>query len=156
MRAISCVVGRPLAQKLPVHKSIVRTLLAWRPTGVADNRCRLLTAVATVACLRVSEVTALPVCNLWFDHFTGMGVPGYEGSCGVYILKQKNDKQRTGHMPDIGVSRDPALDLVAQLRFWMEWMGLSIQPGCTERRGRRRAVPLVPGSSRRPLKVRAV
>ena len=146
--------GRPLAQKLPVHKSIVRTLLAWRPTGVADNRCRLLTALATAACLRMSEVASLQVPMVRSLH--GHGHTGLRGSCGVYILKQKNDKQRTGHMPDIGVSRDPALDLVAQLRFWMEWMGLSIQPGCTERRGRRRAVPLVPGSSRRPLKVRAV
>ena len=133
VRAISCVMGRPLALKLPVHKSIIRTLLAWRPTGVADNRCRLLTALATIACLRVSEVAALQVCDLWFDHFTGMGIPGYEGSCGVHILKQKNDQQRKGHMPGIGVSRDPTLDLVAQLRFWMEWMGLATQPGCTKR-----------------------
>ena len=36
-------------------------------------------------------------------------------------------------MPGIGVSRDPVLDLVAQLRFWMEGMGLSIQPSCIKR-----------------------
>ena len=102
-----------------------------RGTGVADNRCRLLTALAIEACLR--EVVALQVCNLRFDHFTGMGIPGYEGSCGVHILKQENDQQRKGHMPGICVSRDLALDLVAQLRFRMYWMGLFIQPGCTKR-----------------------
>jgi len=132
-RAIASITGRPLSLKLPVNKHIVRWLLAWRPTKVGEHRARLLTALATIACLRVSEVAALQVCDLWFDHFTGMGIPGYEGSCGVHVLKRKNDQERKGHYPGIGVSQDPALDLVAQLRFWMSWMRLAVHPDCTKR-----------------------
>ena len=69
--------GRPLALKLPVHKSIVHALLAWRPTGVADNRRRFLTALTIEACLRASDVAALQVCDLWYDHCTGIGIMGY-------------------------------------------------------------------------------
>ena len=49
-----------------------------------------MTIVATLCCLRVSELVRLKVYNLLFDHFTGMGVPGYDGACGV------NDSARKG------------------------------------------------------------
>ena len=70
-RSIASVTGRPLSLKLPIHRTIVVRLLAWRPTPVAWNRTRLATALATIACLRISEVAYLQVCDLSFDHFTG-------------------------------------------------------------------------------------
>ena len=68
-RCLACVMGRPLSLKLPIHKSVVAFLLGWRPASLADNRDRLLTSLATIACLRISEVAALQVCDLWFYFF---------------------------------------------------------------------------------------
>ena len=62
-RSIASVTGRPLSLKLPIHRTIVVRLLAWRPTQVAWNRARLATALATIACLRISEVAHLQACD---------------------------------------------------------------------------------------------
>jgi len=67
--------GRPLALKLQIQKATVRWLLAWRPTALAAHRARLLTAVATLACMRVNEVARLQVCDLWFDYLASYGIP---------------------------------------------------------------------------------
>ena len=72
-----------------------------------------------MACLRVSEVARLQVCDLWFDHLMSYGVPGFEGTCSVHIDWRKNDTQRKGHYPAFGQSRDPELDGVVQLGRWM-------------------------------------
>ena len=55
-RSIASVTGRPLSLKLPIHRTIVVRLPASSPTRVAWNRARLATALATIACLRISEV----------------------------------------------------------------------------------------------------
>ena len=133
-RSISSVTGRPLSLKLPIHRTIVVRLLAWRPTQVAWNRARLATALATIACLRVSEVAHLQACDLWFDHFTGYGIPGYEGTCAVHVNKRKNDRVRRGHHPALGRAADPELDIVYQLRVWMEALDLRVHPRCRKRR----------------------
>ena len=101
------------------HRTIVVRLLAWRPTQVAWNRARLATALATIACLRISEVAHLQACDLWFDHFTGYGIQGYEGMCAVHVNKRKNDLVRRGHHPALGRDEDPELDIVHQLRVWI-------------------------------------
>ena len=45
----------------------------------ASHRALLLTALATLACMRVNPVARLQVCDLWFDYLTSYGVPGFEG-----------------------------------------------------------------------------
>ena len=125
-RSITSVTGRPLSLKLLIHRTIVVRLLAWRPTQVAWNRARLATALATIACLRISEVAHLQVCDLWFDHFTGYGIPGYEGTCAVHVNKRKNDWVRRGHHPALERAEDQELDIVHQLRVWMEVMDLVV------------------------------
>ena len=69
-RSIASVTGRPLSLKLPIHRTIVVRLLAWRllPMQLAWNRARLATALAqaTIAssCLSISEVAYLQACDL--------------------------------------------------------------------------------------------
>jgi len=133
VRSIGTITGRPIKLKFPIHQAVVRWLLRWRPASVAVNRDRILTALATVACMRVSEVARLQSCDLWFDHFTGYGVHGFEGSCAVHVALRKNDSVRKGHLPGIGRSQDPELDLVWQLRVWLRQMQLDPRPGCTKR-----------------------
>jgi hypothetical protein len=134
VRSIGCIMGRPLSLKLPIHKSIVAWLLRWRPISVALNRNRLMAALATLACLRVSELARLQVCDLWFDYLTDWGLPGYEGTCAVHVCNRKNDAERKGHHPVLGRSMDPQLDIVVQLLAWMRWMGLEVHPRCEKRR----------------------
>ena len=132
-RSLGHIMGRPMALKLPIHRSIVARLLRWHPERVAVDRDRLLTVLATIACLRVSEVARLQACDVWFDHFTGTGIPGYEGTCGIFVAYRKNDSERRGHIPGLGRARDPALDVVSQLRTWMRQRNLVVRAGCTKR-----------------------
>ena len=75
----------------------------------------------------------LQACDLWFDHFTGYGIPGYEGTCAVHVNKRKKDRIRRGHHPALGRAEDPELDIVHQLRVWMEAMDLVVHPRCRKR-----------------------
>jgi hypothetical protein len=125
--------GRPIALKLPIQKETVRWLLAWRPRNLSSHRARLMTALATIACLRVNEVARLQVCDLWFDYLTSYGVPGFEGTCSVHIDRRKNDTQRKGHYPALGRAKDPTLDIVTQLRTWLLFPGMAVHPRCAKR-----------------------
>ena len=133
-RCLACVMGRPLSLKLPIHKSVVAFLLGWRPASLADNRDRLLTSLATIACLRISEVAALQVCDLWFDFFLQYGIRGYDGTAAVHVMRRKNDVERRGHHPALGRAIDPQLDIVFQLRQWLRFAGLAVHPACSKRR----------------------
>ena len=154
LRSIGCIMGRPLKLKFPVHKGVVRWLLRWRPDSVAANRDRLLTALATIACLRVSEVARLQSCDLWFDHFTGYGVGGFDGTCAVHVALRKNDSERKGHLPGLGCAHDPELDIVYQLQRWLDTMGLRPDRACLKRlRPAARCPlcpPLFPGTTKGP------
>ena len=132
-KMLGSVRGRPYALKLPIQKNTVRWLLAWRPETLAAHRARLLTVVATLACLRVSEVARLQVCDLWFDYLASYGVAGFGGTCSVHIDRRKNDTVRKGHYPAFGRSHDPSLDIVAQLRTWMRLGGLAVHRACAKR-----------------------
>jgi hypothetical protein len=59
VRMLGLVRGRPMALKLQIQKVTVHWLLAWRPSTLAAHRARLLTVVATLACMRVSEAIGL-------------------------------------------------------------------------------------------------
>jgi hypothetical protein len=133
VRMLGSIRGRPINLKLPIQKATVRWLLAWRPSTLAAHRARLLTALATLACMRVNEVARLQVCDLWFDYLTSYGVPGFEGTCSVHIDRRKNDTQRKGHFPALGRSQDPTLDIVTQLKTWLRYPGLAVDPRCTKR-----------------------
>jgi len=132
-KMLGSIRGRPLKLKYPIQKGTVRWLLAWRPDTLAAHRARLLTTVATLACLRVNEVALLQVCDLWFDHLTGYGIPGFESTCSLHITRRKNDTERKGHWPALGRSRDPELDIVQQLRVWLRLTGLSAHADCSKR-----------------------
>ena len=143
-RMLNTVRGRPLALKLPIQRSTVHWLLRWRPTGLAANRARLLTALATIACLRVSEVARLQVCDLWFDYLAEYGVPGFTGTCSVHVDRRKNDSERKGHHPALGRSRGCDTDIVRQLRAWMRLAGLSTATACRKRASPAARCPVCP------------
>jgi hypothetical protein len=126
-----------VALKLPIQKATERWLLAWRQDTLVAHHARLLTVVTTLACLRVNEVARLQVCDLCFDRgargrVMSYGVSGFEGTCSVHINRRKNDTQRKGHYPALSRSLDQGLDVVAQLRRWMELAGLAVHPLCAK------------------------
>ncbi len=49
------------------------------------------------------------------------------------IDRRKNDMVRKGHYPALGRSKDPALDIVAQLRTWLRVAGLAVHRACAKR-----------------------
>ena len=100
---------------------------------MAAHRARLLTAVATLACLWVHGVALLQVCDLWFDHLTGYGAPGFEGTCSLHIIRRKNDTQRRkGHWQAFGRSIDLRMDIVQQSRAWIQFAGLASLSDCSQ------------------------
>jgi hypothetical protein len=131
-KMLGSIRGHPVALKLPIQKATVHWLLAWRPSTLAAYRARLMTVVATLGCMRVNEVARLQVCDLWFDSLMSYGMSGFEGTCSVHINRRKNDTQRKGHYPAFGRSRDPELEVVVQLRRWLELAGLAVHPSCSE------------------------
>ena len=131
-RCLSSLLGRPSALRFPIHRSLVALLLRLRPASLRDNRDRLMVALATICCLRVSELAALQICDVWFDFHTGYGIPGFEGTAAIHIDRRKNDVERKGHHPAIGRALDPALDLVHQLLSWFLLNGLVVSPLCTK------------------------
>ena len=110
-RCLSSLLGRPSALRFPIHRSLVVLLLRLRPSSLRDNRDRLLVALATICCLRVSELVALQVCDLWFDFHTGYGIPGFHGTAAVHVGRSKNDVERKGHHPALGRAAGPTLDM---------------------------------------------
>jgi hypothetical protein len=60
------------------------------------------------------------------------GVSRFEGTCTVHLNRGKNDTQRKGHFPTFCQcrSQDPVLDVVVQLRYWLELAGLAVHPSC--------------------------
>ena len=138
-----------------------RWLLAWRPEAPAAHLARLLIVVATLACLRANEVALLQVCDLWFDHLTGYGVPGYKGTCSLHVTRRKKDRDtlRKGHWPAPCCSRDPELDIVQQLLVWLRPSGLSASADCSKRErpaARCSCPPLFPLTRRGPGRVTVV
>ena len=132
-RCLATLVGRPSALLFPVHRLIVADLLRMRPGSLRGNRDRLMVALATICCLRVAELVALQVCDLWFDFHMGYGIPGFRGTLAVHVGRRKNDCERKGHHPAVGRSRDRQLDLVFQLRRWLARNYITISPFCQKR-----------------------
>ena len=120
--------GRPLA--VNIYKSILRTLLAWRPTGVRCPRVPL--SAAHCACNdRVPARVRCPgffACPGLFRPATCIltTLPAWAYRA-ARALAGCESSSRTVTRSGIGVSRDPALDLEDRLCIWMEWM-----PGCTK------------------------
>ena len=122
-RCLSRLVGRPSALLFPVHRLMVAAMLRMRPDSDRDNRDRLMVALATICCLRVSELIALQLCDVWFDFHTGYGIPGFHGTAAIHVAWRKNDCERKGHHPAIGRALDSAL-------HWMAKHGLRVSPHC--------------------------
>jgi hypothetical protein len=98
--------------------------------GTASRSPRLLlTVVVTLGCLRVNEVARLQVCYLWFNYLMSYGVPGFEGTCGAPQPAEERHAAQ-GPLPTFGRSRDPELNVAAQLRRRLELAGLAVHPSC--------------------------
>ena len=132
-RCIASAIGAPARIKFPVPKTIVHSLLLWRPYSILQHRNRLSTALATIICSRPSEVAQFQSCDFWPDFHTGYGIPGYKGTAAFNIKKKKNDSGRRGQLAAVGKSKNPDLDLVQQLKHWIFSMGLSPHPLCQKR-----------------------
>ena len=132
-RCLASLVGKPSALLFPVHRILVVAMLRTRPDSLRDNRDRLMVALATICCLRVAELVALQICDLWFDFHAGLGIPGYLVTVAVHIMRRKNDCERKGHHPAVGKVNDPELDIVHQLKRWLRSAGLSVSPLCQKR-----------------------
>ena len=62
------------------------------------------------------EEARIQFCDQWFNHFTGYGIPGCEGTCAVHVPNRRNDAER---WPALGCSVDPGLSIVMQLQTWI-------------------------------------
>ncbi len=91
-------------------------MLRFRDLSVRDDRDLLMVALATIFCLRVSELLALQICDLWFDFHAGYGIPGFLGTLAVHIARRKMTARR-GPGP-------------YQLKVWLRNHGLRVSLLC--------------------------
>lgn len=158
MHCLARFQGSPRRLVLPISARLVRTLLErsyddlHRLAGVApcpgDDRLgrwrdRLAAAFATIICARCSEVAQLQSCDLWlgFDQDWDQRL---RGAAAVNIKVRKNDQLRKGHYPRVGVSADPAHDVVRHLVSFMRVAGTTPRGGCQKRRFPQARCPLCP------------
>jgi hypothetical protein len=131
-KSIGSIVGAPKQLKFPIQKEHLHAILALEPATLRALRDQLATAVATVCCLRVGEVAALQLCDVWYD-FDACRSAQYKGTLAINIRKRKNDQTRKGHHPRIGRSAHAGNDIVYRLTRLQLAAGHSIAPGCAKR-----------------------
>jgi len=125
--------GRQRKMTFPIHRDLVHRLLRIATTSIIVWRNCLAGASSSIFCLRPCEGAAAQVCDVWLDFDTLAGYAQFEGGMALNVPTRKNDQARRGHHPRAGRSKDPALDLVWQLRNYMERAGLRQHPACTKR-----------------------
>ena len=111
---------------------VFHRLLGIATTSIIVWRNCLAGASSSIFCLRPCEGAAAQVCDVWLDFDTLAGYVQFEEGMALNVPTRKNDQARRGHHPRAGRSRDPALDLVWQLRNYMERAGLRQHPACTK------------------------
>ena len=153
-RCFSRFQGRQLPLKFPIHRSLVVRFLEADFHHLLDFRNCMAASVATICCLRPGEGARLQACDVFFDYDVTSGRPGYEGTAAINVMSRKNDQGRKGHHPRIGCSRSRALDLVHQLRLYMQTAGIMPSDQCTKRARPharcRHCLPLFPATTREP------
>lgn len=125
--------GQQLRYKFPIHRDLVVKVLDHDAPTLARRRDCLAAALATICCLRPSEGARLQSCDVFFDFDVASGFRGYEGTAAINVMSRKNDQDRKGHHPRIGRSTGDGLDLVHQLRCFMEEAGTQPRPRCTKK-----------------------
>ena len=132
-RSLKRFQGRQAPYKFPIHRSLVVKVLDFDAPTLARRRDCLAAALATICCLRPSEGARLQSCDVFFDFDVASGLRGYRGTAAINVMSRKNDQDRKDHHPRIGRSRSDSLDLVHQLRRFMDEAGTEPRAGCSKR-----------------------
>eukprot|EP00292_Cryptomonas_paramecium_P006607 CAMPEP_0113682712 /NCGR_PEP_ID=MMETSP0038_2-20120614/12838_1 /TAXON_ID=2898 /ORGANISM="Cryptomonas paramecium" /LENGTH=459 /DNA_ID=CAMNT_0000601857 /DNA_START=862 /DNA_END=2241 /DNA_ORIENTATION=- /assembly_acc=CAM_ASM_000170 len=122
--------GGPTRFKLPITRRMVVALAESRPSSLRAIRDKMSALVGTICCLRASEIAQLQACDVLFDHHVACGGSEFRGTAAVRIIRRKNDPERRGHWPVIGVARDPRRRVVFQLRTYMRLLKLRVHLRC--------------------------
>ncbi len=89
-----------------------------------------MTIASQFACMCISEVTRLQICDIRFDFFTMTEDTSLFGIAAIHICNRKN--MGPAAATTLGRFVDPRCDIVTQLRAWAGIMGLIIDPRCTK------------------------
>jgi len=167
MHCFSRFQGRQRRPLYPIHRDIVVRLLRFScpehgPCAGFKGRCAtcvefmhnwrdcLGTSLITIGCSRVEDGADADSCDWWPDHDADAGYEEYRGAGTFNVKKMKNDQHRRGCRKRYGRSRDPDLDIVDQLKAFMQQVGLEPRKGCRKREnpseGCRLCPPLLPRS----------
>jgi hypothetical protein len=75
----------------------------------------------------------LQVCDLWkrFDELAGYLC--FKGVAAVNVKIRKSDQFPQGHLPSLGVPRNPEYDIIGQLLAFQRDAGLAVHPGGIKR-----------------------
>jgi hypothetical protein len=124
-KAFARVLGNPRQDKLAINATILKAILRLPRATLKDLRDAALVALGTVCALRVREICELDVCDALFDRDSS-------GVLTIRIKVRKNDTGRGGLWPRCGTAANPAYDIPALLRAWLQRAGLHVHPACTK------------------------
>ena len=126
-RAVASVQGQPSRLIFPVGTHHVKAMLEM--AGLTDSQTRdiLMCVLGTVACLRVSEVAQLQVCDLRWSHDAAWH-PRYNNTLAVGVYKRKQDQIRKGLFPRVGEA------VTQRLRSFVNRQALEVTADCSKQR----------------------
>jgi hypothetical protein len=132
-KGVASLVGSPRRLSYPIQKEHIHAMLLLDVESAVDLRNLMLSAVATVCCLRPVEVRLLRACD-WVPEFDkGRGLSAYHGTAATRIPQRKQDQARKGHWPRVGRSKDPRKDIVYQMYRYMSANGLRVSGSCHQK-----------------------
>jgi hypothetical protein len=140
-RAVGSVRGEPSRLIFPVGVHHIQRLVEMAGLTLTQRRNMLICVVGTVACMRVSEVANLQLCDVRWNHDAGWHAQ-YEGTMAIGIYKRKQDQTRKGLYPRVGRA------VTSRLQAFVEELGLEVSVDCSKGRMPgarcRSCVPLFP------------
>lgn len=118
--------GLPTTPKFKILPTHLKAALQLTLGSIAALRDILILVLGTLCALRTSEVAALDVCDLSWDH-------DGPDTLMLRIKHLKNRKEREGLFPRIGAAKHRRFDVLHLLRMYLRWAGLAVHPQCTKK-----------------------
>jgi hypothetical protein len=113
--AVAAIKGAPSKLLFPIGIHHLRRLLDLIGLMECQARDVLVCATGMALCCRVVEVTDFQICDMLWELDAGYDA-AYAGTLAVHIYRRKQDTERKGLYPEIGIASRAEWDIAQRLR----------------------------------------
>ncbi len=115
----------------PISIHHLRRLLDLIGLTECQERDLLVCLTGMALCCRVIEVSESQICDMLWELDSAYDV-AYVGTLAVHIYQRKQDTERKGLYPQIGITSRTEWDIAQRLRQHAERYGLRVDARCTK------------------------